>query len=107
MAAWAILQSMFGINYIAKETTTSNILNIYSVLPPLALLSGIVLLAPNVYELMRAWPVTIDPLEIDNTNYPKWMVWQPNIGWAIFCTILFLVAVFSIKEKTQFLYYKF
>jgi hypothetical protein len=104
--AWSILQGMVGINEAFISGNVTKLLDLYTLLPWIVLLSTIVLFAPNTQELMRNFSVTTDPLEED-LPWPSWLAWQPNVGWALFCTILFLVAILSISERTEFLYYKF
>ncbi|MDH6083758.1 MBOAT family O-acyltransferase [Umezakia ovalisporum] len=104
--AWSILQGMVGINEAFISENVTKVLNLYTVLPWIVFLSTIVLFAPNTQELMRDFSVTTDSLEED-LPWPSWLAWQPNVGWALFCTILFLVAILSISERTEFLYYKF
>jgi hypothetical protein len=105
--AWIVLKGMVGINNASMGGNITKLLSPYTVLPWIALLSAIVLFAPNTQELMREFSVTTDALEQESSRWPKWLAWRPTVGWAAFCTILFLVAVLSITEKTQFLYYKF
>ena len=106
-AAWVILQGMLGVNILTAGGVFPRLLDPSIVLFWIAILSGITLFAPNTQELMREFSVTVDILNPECSRWPGWLAWQPTLGWAAFCTCLFLVAVFSMKGNTDFLYYKF
>lgn len=106
-AAWSILQAMVGFNQVFGDGNIPRFINTFSVLPWIVTLSAITLLAPNTQELMCEFSATTDTLEAESLRWPKWLVWRPTMGWALFCTTLFVVAIFSMKGNTDFLYYQF
>jgi alginate O-acetyltransferase complex protein AlgI len=101
-----ILQSTMGLSEIAG-TAIPAIISRSKVLPALAILAGVTLLAPNTQELMRYFSITTDAVELENSSCPHWLAWKPTIPWALFCTSLFIAAIFSVKGNTSFLYYQF
>jgi hypothetical protein len=37
----------------------------------------------------------------------RWMEWRPTLSWAIFTTVLFVLAVLSLTQNSEFIYYNF
>ena len=74
---------------------------------------AIVLLAPNVLDMMRAYgpAITLPAARPVASGWPgvlqQALVWQPTRGWAVLSGALAAMAVLTLTKVTEFLYWQF
>jgi alginate O-acetyltransferase complex protein AlgI len=69
-----------------------------------ALLFGVMWLAPNVYEILGEDSPALAKLK---TLAPERLRWRPTTGWALATGAIGAVAVVAIGRTTEFLYFQF
>lgn len=63
---------------------------------------------PNPYELLTDHPPTCDraPKTIRNGRTVQ-LAWRPSVAWAVWCSLMFAVAVPAMSTVKQFIYFQF
>ena len=66
------------------------------------------MLLPNTQQLLRRYrPV----LKIYKNEVPRlrhrWIEWRPTISWAFFTFGIFIIAILSLTQTSEFLYFQF
>ncbi|NNE21973.1 MAG: MBOAT family protein [Rhizobiales bacterium] len=103
-----ILASMWGLGglfgsvdagrWVASELTWPTIM--------IAVYSIIVLKAPNSQEILRSQWVSCDPEPQESAARPIWR-WKPTPGWAAAAGLVLAIAITSLGNSSNFLYYQF
>jgi alginate O-acetyltransferase complex protein AlgI len=92
-------------NFGVKFQTISN----YSVQGILFLMFVLccTLFLPNLYQLMLREPVALDVYGHLKGQKPAWYAWRPTVGYACCVAVIFVVALISCNQKSEFLYFQF
>ena len=107
-SALTILSSMWGASVFLPAAGTEMVpLAVNEALPLIALLSAIVLLAPNSQEVVRDSWLSCSPKPAVFSRLAEKVSWSPTLGWSFATMIAFVVAFASIQAGSSFLYYQF
>ena len=65
-------------------------------------------LFPNTQQLLRRYRpgLTTNKNELPRSRYP-WEEWRPTLPWTLFITSIFVIAVLSLNQISEFLYFQF
>lgn len=97
-----VLTAMTGVNGIGGISTS--ILG-YLVGPMLLL---VCLVGPNAQELVdRVGNASIERLGKVRSDYAMALCWKPNLRWAVGVGLLFYVAMASLTQQREFIYFQF
>ncbi len=106
--ALVMLTSMWGLGLGGVETATAMVaLQVADVVPLIALLGAIVLMAPNTQEILSHTWVSIDPMPESFSKAARRIQWRPTWGWSAVGAVILLIAFTNIGADSSFLYYQF
>ncbi len=65
-------------------------------------------LFPNTQQLLRRYRPVLKTNKnaLPRSRYP-WMEWRPTLPWTLFITSIFVTAVLSLNQVSEFLYFQF
>ena len=95
----AVISGMLGLGAQGTETawTGRNLLSL--------VLCGLIAFGtPNIYQLMRSYPVALGKVKPVSEWLPQW---QPTRGWAIGMGIVAAFAIANLWNVTEFIYFQF
>jgi alginate O-acetyltransferase complex protein AlgI len=70
----------------------------------LALRFFIVWALPNSQTIMSKFSPTLAKIK---EAAPRWLLWQPNVGWALVSGLVFAIDLMSLQQTKVFLYFQF
>jgi len=77
----------------------------YFIAPMLLL---VCLVAPNTQELVgQIEDDSLDQPGPVRPAYTPWFLWQPNLRWSIMIGLMFYLAIVSLTEENEFIYFRF
>lgn len=96
--AISILTSMSGLNGIGGDSPKQFIIAII-------LLIITTIIPPNTQQIMKNYTPVLESHDIDQVN--KYLQWKPTALWSIAVSLIFITSLFSLSEKSEFLYFQF
>lgn len=103
-----MLGSMFGLNGIDLGSSISR-------LQALAWVTSMIIvvwMGPNTQQFMARYRPALDygrRYEMDDRSQlsKRWLSWRPNVGWAMFVTVLAVCSLLCFTRVSEFIYFQF
>jgi hypothetical protein len=66
------------------------------------------LVAPNTQELVgQIEEASLDQPSHARSEYKPWFSWKPNLSWSIVIGLMLYLAIVSLTEESEFIYFRF